>query len=189
MSLATETFEQELNQIQDKTIRDFTIHVLEKAPPYFWVVPSSSTGKYHSRQSNGEGGLVRHTKGVVYFAGIFCRAYNIEGKYKDRIIAACLFHDVCKYGITMQKYTTKTHDKEASVFVYKLGETFTGLDKTDLVEICNICLHHMGQWGVHERVKKFPEAYTTAELILHLSDMASAGKEVSLDFLNTFDLG
>lgn len=47
----------ELDQIRDEQIMTFTRYVLEKAPTYFWTVPSSSSGKYHPPQSNGEGGL------------------------------------------------------------------------------------------------------------------------------------
>jgi 23S rRNA maturation-related 3'-5' exoribonuclease YhaM len=183
MSLATETFGRELGLIADDTLRNFTEYVLTKAPTYFWVVPSSSTGKYHSRQSNGDGGLVRHTKAVVYFSEILCRAYSVEGKDKDIVVASCVLHDVVKYGLVMEKYTTKTHDKEGANFILALGRPFEGLDSEDLGRIVQNVGLHMGQWTKHERAKKFPEEYRVDELIVHLADMCSAGKEVNLEFL------
>ena len=36
----------------------------EETPDYFWTDGASSSGKYHPQFSQGEGGLVRHTKAV-----------------------------------------------------------------------------------------------------------------------------
>ena len=146
-------------------------------------MPSSSTGKYHNKQSNGEGGLLRHSKAVVYFASILCRAYGIEGKQKDIVTSACILHDIVKYGLVMQKYTTKTHDKEGADFILNLGKDFKELPYDDLLAICCGVAYHMGQWTTHPKKKRFPEDYTNTEVIVHLADMCSAGKEVSLGFL------
>jgi len=80
----------ELNQIVDKQIKAFTEHVLNNAPDYFWLVSSSSSGKYHPEQSQGEGGLVRHTKAAVYFAVKLCEVYGVTGSMKDCVISACI---------------------------------------------------------------------------------------------------
>lgn len=183
MSRAYDYLGAELKQIEDAGIRDFTEQVLSVAPMYFWVVPSSSTGKYHCAQSNGTGGLVRHTRAVVYFAGILCRAYALEGRDKDIIVSACILHDVVKYGLTMQKFTTKIHDKDGANFILNTGKQSVLIDKHTVNDIAQAVGHHMGRWTTHERAKKFPEDYTTRELIVHLADMCSAGKEVNLEFL------
>ena len=183
MSRAEDLLGNELRQIEDDNIREFTKSALDKAPAYFWLVPSSSTGKYHPAQSNGTGGLVRHTRSATYFAGILCRAYNLEGREKDIVISSVILHDIVKYGLVMEKYTTKTHDRDGAGFLAKLAIDFEGIAKKDVSEICNAVAYHTGRWTSHNRAKKFPEEYATAELIVHLADMCSAGKEVNLEFL------
>ena len=52
----------ELKHITDqellKAVANYFEHVV---PDYFWVMPASSTGKYHPDQDAGVGGLVRHS--------------------------------------------------------------------------------------------------------------------------------
>lgn len=172
----------ELDLIVDQKIRDFTKHVLEKAPEYFWTVPSSSSGKYHPDQSNGNGGLVRHTKAVVYFAVKICDVYSAIGIEKDCIISACILHDILKYGEVKKSYTTKNHDYEGAMFVKRIGEDF-GLDQDSLFVIIDSIAWHMGRWtDMTGRIQKrsFPGEYTKPMLITHLADVISAQKNVSL---------
>ena len=63
-----EIFNKELTYIKDKRIRNSLITILDRLPEYFYEIPTSSTGKYHPAFSNGEKGLVRHTKAAVRIA-------------------------------------------------------------------------------------------------------------------------
>lgn len=184
--------------IQDENLKEFTKYLINRFEKYFFFVPSSSTGKYHSEQSNvvgsseSTGGLVNHTKAVVYFSDILCRAYDITGKERDAIIIASICHDGQKYSSPMQKYTTKTHGTDFANVMYKQGLEYIAeggvLTKEELYGICSPVAHHMGRFSVGPKAKKFPEEYTKAELIVHLSDMCSSGKEVRLDFLDAGNL-
>jgi putative nucleotidyltransferase with HDIG domain len=178
--------QQELNQIADNKIRDFTQHVLKSAPEYFWTVPSSSSGKYHPEQSNGEGGLVRHTRAVVYFAVKLCDVYSVIGTEKDCIISACILHDIVKYGEVKLPHTTKNHDYEGAMFVKKLGEAYD-LDREALLIIVGCVAWHMGRWTDmtgRNRAQKFPEDYTKPQMITHLADVISAQKNVALSHIS-----
>ena len=97
-------FEREINLIINEDLRMAVKSYMEEAvPDYFWADGASSSGKYHPQFAQGEGGLVRHTKAVVMFAEELLRmssyAYMKE-EYKDYVIAACIVHDTCKYGMT-----------------------------------------------------------------------------------------
>jgi len=191
MSVAKEFFETELELIEHGDIRHFTEYLLNKAPAYFWLVPSSSTGKWHPPQENGTGGLVRHSKAVAYFAERLCRAYAVEGRDKDLILSACVSHDICKYGLVMQKHTTKTHGTDGANYILNMWKQFVNdkgeLPEQDVLVICRGVAHHMGRWTING--KKFPEEYTTSELIVHLADMMAASSEVSLGFLQESLIG
>lgn len=188
-----DTFEKELGTIKNESIRDFTRVMLSKALPYFWVAPSSSTGKYHPKQSNGEGGLVRHTKAAAYFATAFARSYGLTPKETDYAISAVLLHDLCKYGIPGGKHTTPKHDKESADYVMNMGKSYVAacdsFTSVDLIEICKGIAHHTGPWTKHERKKQFPEEYTKIETVVHISDMASAQKAVAIEYLSEPTVG
>jgi putative nucleotidyltransferase with HDIG domain len=175
----------EINEIASPEIKLFTQHILEAAPEYFWTVPSSSSGKYHPTQSNGGGGLIRHTKAVVYFAVKLCDVYSITGLEKDYVISACILHDILKYGEVKQAFTTKNHDYEGAMFVRRKGKEF-GLDIGSLDAITGCIAWHMGKWTDmtgRELKKSFPGEYNPMQMVTHLADVISAQKNVSLSHI------
>lgn len=174
-------FIEELNYIKNEEVKNFTEFVVEKRPSYFDEVPSSSTGKYHSPQSNGYGGLMRHTKAVVYFAVKLCDVYNLAPIDRDVVISACILHDIVKYGIGVkQPFTTKNHDTEGAKYVQILAKTAPPCKYVE--EICKGISAHMGRWKAGATVV-FPKDLTEIEQIVHLADVISSCKEVRLGFL------
>ena len=175
----------ELAMIRSTDIREFTEMVLSKVPEYFWRVPSSSTGKYHPPQSNGPGGLVRHTQAVVYFADKLCDVFQVIGKERDATLAGCILHDILKYGDPKEMHTTKTHDFDSAVFVQSLIDS--GDPQPWHNTLLGVIAWHMGRWTVYQKGRKrrkiFPEDYTKPELIGHLADVISARKNVSLSHI------
>lgn len=190
-----EDFKQELALIKCPDIKKFTEAMLKKALPYFYSYASSSSGKYHPAQSNGEGGLVRHTKAAVYFANAFCRSFELEGREADLTISATILHDLCKYGIPGGKHTTPMHDKESADYVLALGKAYLGSGEAgtftadDLVVVCQGIAHHMGPWTKHNKKKVFPDEYTKSEMVVHIADMASTQKEVGISYLSEPTVG
>ena len=69
-------FSKEIGSIVDDDLRKLATEVIAQADDYFFTIPASSTGKNHPPFSLGEGGLVRHTKCVVYM--VLNRSYSEE---------------------------------------------------------------------------------------------------------------
>lgn len=194
MSTLVERFEAELKQIKHPVIKEFAVYVLGKAPQYLPLVPSSSTAKYHPPQSNVEpGGLLNHMAATVEFGLTFGRAFDLHADEQDAVTAACLLHDMLKYsdferGVEVkQKYTTKTHDYDSAIFVHKAAKMWkeeTGKDVPLLSVITGAIAWHMGRWTIRKNpahtIKKFPEDYSKAEIVVHLADMAAANKNVHM---------
>lgn len=185
---ATE-FEPELQFIKNEVIRDFTRFCLENAPGYFWEVPSSSGGKYHSRVSNGVGGLVRHTRGTAYTAKELAPAYSLTPDETDAAISAAILHDICKYGLTGGKWTTKDHDYTGSNFVFRQAKLFVDAGNPEvpmLREICGGIAYHFGKWSAEvpaRPLKAFPEEYSKIEQVVHVADMVASRKDIGFTFL------
>lgn len=189
-----ELVEAELKQIKNPLIQDFVAYTLMKAPAYLTQVASSSTGKYHPPQSRLQPlGLINHMRSTVAFGVRIGRAYGFENDDMDAVIAACLLHDILKYsdyekGVEVQqKHTTKFHDRDGALFVYKAAQEFKeekGEEVPMLAVITGSIAQHMGRWTVRKNpahaVKKFPEEYTPYEIIVHLADMCSSLPEVHM---------
>ena len=166
-------FERELNLIVDEELRMAVKSYLEEATPdYFWTIGASSSGKYHPSFSQGTGGLVRHTKAVVMFAEELLRmssyAYMRE-EYKDYVIAACILHDTCKYGINeYDKKEYKNHATNAAKAFADYAEQVMNYKPSEF--LLNAIASHMGQWSTEKEDRPF----TSIDRCVHLADyMAS----------------
>ena len=109
-----DVFKTELQYIKNDEIREKTKKIINLLPDYFFEVPASSTGKYHPSFSQGEGGLVRHTKVAVTIANELLNNNSVIGdaftpKEKDLMILCLLVHDGLKSGLVKQEYTVFEH--------------------------------------------------------------------------------
>lgn len=165
-------FERELNLIVDEDLRMLTkAYLEERVPSYFWEIGASSSGKYHPKFSQNDGGLVRHTKAVVMFAEELLRmntyAY-MRAEYKDYVVVACIIHDTCKYGkAEYNKAEYSAHARNAA----ELFRDFCAEENYAVSEyLFNAVVSHMGQWTEDKDERPF----TNVDRCVHMADyMAS----------------
>ena len=116
-----EKFKTEINYIKDTSIRKDLRKLIGMLPDYFFVVPASSTGKYHPSYSLGEGGLVRHTKSAVLIAKTLLDLEQYKDKYseeeRDIMLTALLLHDGVKHGLEGGRYSVATHPIDMVEFI------------------------------------------------------------------------
>ena len=165
-------FENEIKMIKDETLRTMVYgYMADATPDYFWTDGASSSGKYHPQFSQGEGGLVRHTKAVVMFADELLRmssyAYMRE-IYKDYVIAACIIHDTAKYGmVDFDKSEYANHAKNAAL-AFEMYCKEHGYAPSEF--LLNAVAAHMGQWSTDKEDRPF----TSIDRCVHMADyMAS----------------
>ena len=91
-------FANELNDIQDDNLRQFAAQLLVNAPEYFFTIPASSSGNFHPYFAREIGGLVKHTRCVVFYAECNAESFNFDSHTKDLAIIAALAHDIKKQG-------------------------------------------------------------------------------------------
>ena len=170
--LKSKYFEREINLIKNEDYRMFVRFYLDTyVPEYFWEIGASSSGKYHPQFSQGEGGLIRHTKAVVMFAEELLRMSSymyMSEEHKDFVIMACIVHDTCKYGCTeYNKEEYKDHAKNACELVNKCWEY--EFDKSASEFFLSAIRCHMGQWSERE-----DRPFTNIDRCVHMADyMAS----------------
>ena len=166
-------FEYELGLIESKEVRSFTEKCLLDAPEYFWYVPASSTGKYHSKESNGVGGLINHVKMAVKVARDLLRIeqYSDLLEKKDYIYSALILHDIIKYGFEKGKWVLYEHPLLAQKYI--LMESQKEYNKVeDWVELIGkLVSTHSGQWNTnHEGKVILNKPETPEEKFVHLCD-------------------
>lgn len=88
-------FETELGYITDDNIRQFVEKAISILPPYFFEVPASSSGKFHSALESGFGGLVYHTKLLPRLPIMLLILISIKTNFRMTNIIALLRQRYC----------------------------------------------------------------------------------------------
>lgn len=166
-------FKDVLAQINNTSIRAFTIACLKDAPDNLEIIPASTSGKFHPPTARKEGGLVWHINRACNIANMFFNAYqftNVEIK-GDIVLSALLLHDIGKkekYGKDYNSY--KNHPIIASKMIQKHKDMLP--EKVfKLIQGCVI--HHMGCWTPVSHKKPISK-YNLLELIVYNSDYISS---------------
>ena len=180
-------FEKELETIEDMHLRDFTRFALSKAPKYFYEIGASSSGKYHPKFSQGEGGLVRHTKSVLMFCNELLNMspyHTLTDEEKDYARVACLLHDINKYGDEndVDKSSYEYHAFNGSIFIDKLWcmyhSTKNEIDFTEAPsQITHAVMCHMGRWSKEEHRPR-----TIIDEVVHFADYVASRNFIDIDF-------
>ena len=164
-------FEEELNLITNEELKMVVKNFLiEQVPEYFWIVPASSSGKYHPNFTLGENGLVRHTKMVIAVA-LELRQLNMfdtTGVIIDDIVVACLLHDTFKKGIKDCGHTSTVHaDIAAAQWEAYAVDKLKPIYREDIYRGIKT---HMGQWSAEKQPSD------DFEKLIHLADFIASRK-------------
>ena len=172
-------FDKELNLIKDGLVKKLTKEIIKQADDWFFIEPASSSGRYHPQFALEAGGLVMHTKVVVYFLKELLRSelYSIDEYHQDMLILSAIAHDIKKYGDGNNTgHTVKNHPELASNYVEKVNKEKKILKNSNDIEYIKKCIiTHMGIWG---DIK--PE--TEDEKLLHIADLLASRKEIDIKF-------
>ena len=182
----SEIFKNELSYIKDENIKKNAKTLLELVPDYFFSIPASSTGKYHPLFSQGEQGLVRHTKVALAIAeDILSLSYTnneFTDREKDLLIVAILFHDSHKLGNPEEKYTRFDHPILAAEFI-KNNKDKTTFDDNDINIIYQSIAAHMGEWNTSNYSNvTLPKPSNKYEFFVHMCDFLSSRKYLNVNF-------
>ena len=179
-------FEIELGYIKDEMIRDDCRMLIEELPDYFFLVPASSTGKYHPSYSLGEGGLLRHTKAAVRIGYELLCDPVIGDKYtqteKDIMLMGLLLHDGVKHGIPKEKYVRFDHPILMANFVLDHKAELLMSD-SEIELLCSVIRTHMGPWTTDYNGEEVLEAPKTKyQNFVHMCDYLASRKCLLVPF-------
>jgi hypothetical protein len=183
-------FVNEFKYISNENLRKFAEELIANANDYFFVVPASSSGKYHPQFDLGEGGLVRHTRCVAFYAKCVAESRDMSQDETDLLIISALAHDIKKQGES-SNYTVHEHPTLASDFVMEVSKKFDGkITKKQLQMICGAVSSHMGKWGHNAEFirgkEPLPLPSNEFERALQAADYIASRKEIKdFDFAPT----
>ena len=162
------------NLIHNKKLLDLVYsYFANVVPDYFYIVPASSSGKYHPKYSNMPSGLVYHTIQTIKIAknllnsSLVKSVFNISEAYpniskddlNDTVVVALLVHDTFKLGHIKGEHTVYSHPNIAAAEFYNHSKTYINENKskfpdnggymtTVVKRICAAVEQHMGEYGM-----------------------------------------
>lgn len=170
--------------------RRLAIQILKDLPPYIFVVPASSSGKYHPEYTTGNGGLFRH---MVATACILNHLLSIDiyknlftPRERDLLRIAALFHDGRKSG-TQEDYEKKPNTKFEHPLL--MADAVRNLAKPGLFAIedyeyvASAIESHMGQWNTSKDSSTvLPLPVTESQKLVHTADYLASRKDIEFLF-------
>ena len=179
--------EKEIHWIRDENINKFAAYCVDNLPAYFFIVPASSSGKYHPSYALGTGGLLRHTKAAVAIAH---EPFNLEMFQKqfsqmeqDLIILSLILHDGKKQGEGNGSHTVFDHPLYAANFVKQCNIESSLLTDEQEKIVCNAISSHMGQWNsTRYSSVKLPKPSDKIQKFVHMCDYLASRKFLEVNF-------
>ena len=181
-------FEKELGYLNGEYFKEFVKKALTLIPNYFFEVPASSSGQFHSALESGFGGLVYHTKAVAKVANYLVNLQQYKDDLsiieRDYIIVAALLHDCIKHGWENKTgYSVHDHPIIASEFVKTDERLDDILEQSDRDVIGDAIASHSGEWTTNKRSKvTLPSPQTLVQELVHLSDYIASRGDIHILF-------
>lgn len=181
-------FKKEIATIKDEHLRSFAEYLRDNTPDYFFIIPASSSGKYHSEAELGLSGLMRHSMNVVrvlnYLLSLEQYKSKLTPRQCDMMRIAMLFHDAVKNGWNGSQYTLQNHPTLAKEWIYEMNTKFANpLPEEDINFICGCVEAHSGEWNTNKKgVAILPKPSSLAEELCHLSDYFGSRVNIEIKY-------
>lgn len=166
--------------IDSESVRLDTATALRRhTPEYFFRAPAASSYRHHNPYCCGERGLWIHTLMVATAFERMAPSWVEQGHITDYEAdlgrAACLLHDLRKYGSAYdgEEKAARDHDLQ-------MGEIIR--DETSLdSRVAHVVASHMGAWY------EGPQPKTALQQAVHQADMVAASKNITIGIYNAPD--
>lgn len=181
-------FTKEINYLNGEDFKEFVIKAITLLPDYFFEVPASSSGRFHSALESGFGGLVYHTKAVAKIANYLVNLQQYKTKLSDTerdcVITSSLLHDCLKHNWDNKTgYSVHEHPILAGEFV-KTDEKLNGILSEEIrITIGDAISSHSGEWTTNKKSKTIlPSPQNLVQELVHLSDYIASRSDIHILF-------
>ena len=181
-------FEKEINYMEIEDVKNFFKKAITIVPDYFFEVPASSSGQFHSALECGFGGLVYHTRSVAKVANYLVNLQQYKSKLneieKDCVICAALLHDCIKHDWENKTgFSVHQHPVLAAEFI-KTDERLNDIVSDEIRNIIGDAIaSHSGEWTTSKRSKiVLPSPQTLVQELVHTSDYIASRGDIHILF-------
>ena len=178
-------FKELLDKFETEEIRLYCEDMIENIPDYIFIMPSSTSGKFHNVTQCQPHGQIYH---IIMFGAIMnyrlalkCNKEKFNNPiHRDAMRCVPIFHDAVKCGWNGSKFTVHDHPMLAGAWVRETKVEHDIDDETKEM-IARMCERHSGEWTSSKRSKVvLPEPETEAEIFCHECDILSSRADIDM---------
>lgn len=180
-------FENVLENIKSDDIKEYAKNCIETIPEYFYEVPASSTGKYHSAYTVTRHGLLKHTIAVCkilnYILSLDCFNFDLTQRERELMLVAAIMHDSRKSGSQEEYDSNPATCFEHPLLAAEVVRGVDGLCDDEKEVVAKIIETHMGQWVTSKYSEKvLPKIDNDNKLqkLVHLADYLASRKDIEV---------
>lgn len=178
-------FKEILDTFETDEMRKYCEDMIKTISDYIFVIPSSTSMKYHNKTQCQTHGQIYH---IIMFGAIMnyrlalkCNKEKYSNPiHRDAMRCVPIFHDAVKCGWDGSKFTVHDHPMLAGQWV---RETKVEHDIDDEIKelIVRMCERHSGEWISSKRSKVvLPEPETDMEIFVHECDILSSRSDIDM---------
>lgn len=175
--LKRKVFEVAAVNFETSDVKAYFLDMSEFIPDYFFTVPASTSGKYHSAQQCGICGQLIHAFMMQACWDMLLELNSIrediapDAHTRDLIRCFPFLHDCVKCGKEGGKYTVPEHPKLAANLIHE-SHPKHDISPEDKQFLAGMVATHSGQWNKNRKGETIlPTPRTLAEKIGHYTDM------------------
>lgn len=178
-------FKSLLDNFETNMMRLYCEDMIKQIPDYIFIMPSSTSGKYHNKTQCEKHGQIYH---IIMFGTIMNYLLDLKHNKKkfksqiqrDAMRCVPIFHDALKCGANGSKYTVHEHPILSGKWV---RETKVEHDIDNKIKevIARMCERHSGEWTTSTRSGVvLSEPKTDMEVLCHECDILSSRKDINM---------
>ena len=179
-------FEELLTKFETEEIKSYCEDMINDIPDYIFMIPSSTSLKYHNATQCKTHGQLMH---ILMFAEIMNYILDLEyvKEKTDQVKRDCLrctpiFHDAIKCGTNGSQYTVHDHPLLAGKWIRDTVVEHD-IDKETKEYIARLCESHSGQWISNKRSSVIlPKPENDEQFLVHLCDYLSSRSNIDMTY-------
>lgn len=183
-------FEGLLNKFETDEIRNYCADMINEIPDYIFIIPSSTSFKYHNKTQCQPHGQIFH---ILMFAEVMNYVLGLEyvkektnERQRDCLRCTPIFHDAIKCGLNGSQYTVHEHPMLAGEWVRNTSVEHD-VDADTKAYIARLCESHSGEWTSTKRSKTvLPKPENDEQFFVHMCDYCnydSSNNRIYIDSL------
>lgn len=175
-----------ISHVENVDMKKLAIDIIKDLPDYWYIVPASSSGKYHPLYVCDEHGLFYHSYAVAMFAIWTMGLEQYKNKFssleRDAIIIAAFTHDGLKKDDPEQKHTVFNHPILIADRYKEYKDKYEGVPNDIIDFMADIVSSHMGEWNTNKKQPDIvlPKPITESQQLLHMFDYFASRKECEI---------